>query len=226
MRRREFPVAARLPSVMAPRRPHAMRLAAKRRRREYPHHTRKEVVFCMLRGHGVQDTRAALRHEGTALNGLYHAPSRATCFRILRRFKLTGLTTAKPRNSRRHTLSADEIRALRVWCKRPGGRARGTSLSRAQAWFDMRWNRAVDTSTICRWLKRLGLTRKKGSRTALQQDPEKFAAFLERCQRCGLDPYCTVWFDESGFDFRDFRLHYGLQSSRRAVLHRGASRAS
>ena len=205
MRRREFPVAARLPSVMAPRRPHAMRLAAKRRRREYPHHTRKEVVFCMLRGHGVQDTRAALRHEGTALNGLYHAPSRATCFRILRRFKLTGLTTAKPRNSRRHTLSADEIRALRVWCKRPG---------------------AVDTSTICRWLKRLGLTRKKGSRTALQQDPEKFAAFLERCQRCGLDPYCTVWFDESGFDFRDFRLHYGLQSSRRAVLHRGASRAS
>jgi hypothetical protein len=67
----------------------------------------------------------------------------------------------------------------------------------------------VDTSTICRWLKRLGLTRKKGSRTALQQDPEKIAAFWERCQRVGLDPHLAVWFDECGFDFRDFRLHYG-----------------
>jgi hypothetical protein len=99
---------------MAPRRPHAKRLAAKRRRRQHPHHTRKEVVFCMLRGHGVQDTRAALRHEGTSLDGLHHALSRATCFRIRRRFKLTWLTTVKPRISRRHTLSADEIRALRV----------------------------------------------------------------------------------------------------------------
>ena len=59
------------------------------------------------------------------------------------------------------------------------------------------------------WLKRLGLTRKKGSRVSLQQDPEKVAAFWDACADLGLDPYETVWFDESGFDDQDFRMHYG-----------------
>jgi transposase len=194
---------------VAPRRPHARRLAAKRRRRAYPQHTREEIVFCMLRGHSVRDTQAALLHEGTALAGLYRAPSQATCYRIRRRFKLTGLTTVKPRRGKMTSLCADEIRALRAWCEKPGGKRRGYRLSRLVAWFDVRWNRVVHKGTVCRWLRRLGLTRKKGSCTALQQDPEQIAAFWERCQRCNLDPHLTVWFDECGFDFRDFRLHYG-----------------
>ena len=100
---------------VAPRRPHARRLAANRRRRAYPQHTRERVVFCMLRGHSIKDTQAALRHdEKTVFAGLYRAPSQATCYRIRRRFRLTGLTTVEPRRGRMPLLRADEIRAMRA----------------------------------------------------------------------------------------------------------------
>jgi len=76
-------------------------------------------------------------------------------------------------------------------------------------WFELTFDRVVPSITMSRWLRRMGLTRKKGSRVALQQDPEKVALFWERLQRLGLDPFETVWFDECGFDSRDFRLEYG-----------------
>ena len=120
---------------VAPRRPHARRLAANRRRRAYPQHTRERVVFCMLRGHSIRDTQAALRHERTVLAGLYRAPSQATCYRIRRRFRLTGLTTVEPRRGRMPLLCADETRAVRALCEKPGGKKRGYRLSRLAAWL-------------------------------------------------------------------------------------------
>jgi hypothetical protein len=81
------------------------------------------------------------------------------------------------------SLTADQIDGLRRWCRKPGGKRRGTCLRlRACVGFDMHFNRSVSTNTMCRWLNRLGLTRKKGSRVALQQDPERVALFWETCQ--------------------------------------------
>ena len=70
-------------------------------------------------GASIRDTQAALRHERTVLAGLYRAPSQATCYRIRRRFRLTGLTTVEPRRGRMPLLCADETRAMRAWCEKP-----------------------------------------------------------------------------------------------------------
>ena len=90
----------------------------------------------MLRGHSIKDTQAALRHdEKTVFAGLYRAPSQATCYRIRRRFRLTGLTTVEPRRGRMPLLCADETRAVRALCEKPGGKKRGYRLSRLAAWL-------------------------------------------------------------------------------------------
>jgi hypothetical protein len=65
----------------------------------------------------------------------------------------------------------------------------------------------------------------KGTRGALQQDPERVALFWETCQNLGLDPWETVWMDECGFDFRDFLLFVRLQREGRAIPYRGKARA-
>ena len=177
--------------------------------RAYPESTRRHVVFCMLRGFGVDNTRRELRQRGGALEGLLQVPSRATCFRIWRRFKRTRQVAGRMRPGRTLGLGGEQICAIKAWCERPGGQRRGTRISKLRTWFDARYNRLVPKQTLCWWLKRLGLTRKKGTRTPLQQDPEKIACFWERAKRLGLDPWRTVWFDEVGFDFRDFRMEYG-----------------
>ena len=181
------------------------------RRRAYDERTRFEVVWCMLAVGSVslRQTREAIARTGTALEGAHAVPSIRTIKRIRRRFRETGLYTARPRCGPMISLTGAQMESLRWWCKKPGGKRRGTRLRRACAWFDVQFNRTVGTNTVCRWLKRMGLTRKKGTRVALQQDPEKVAFFWEQCQRHGLDPWETVWFDECGFDFRDFQMHYG-----------------
>jgi hypothetical protein len=40
------------------------------------------------------------------------------------------------------SLTADQIDGLRRWCRKPGGKRRGT----------LQFNRSVSTKTICRWL--------------------------------------------------------------------------
>ena len=100
-------------------------------------HTRStHAKGSMLRGHSIKDTQAALRHdEKTVFAGLYRAPSQATCYRIRRRFRLTGLTTVEPRRGRMPLLCADETRAVRALCEKPGGKKRGYRLSRLAAWL-------------------------------------------------------------------------------------------
>ena len=157
----------------------------------------------------TQQIQAAISRNGTLLEGAHAVPSRATIYRICRRFRKTGLESAEKRCGPMISLTGSEMESLRNWCKKPGGQRRGTRLARACAWFDVQFNRSVPRGTVCRWLKRMGLSRKKGSRTAKQQDPERVALFWEQCQQLGLDPWKTVWFDECGFDFRDFLLLYG-----------------
>ena len=153
----------------SPRTPALPAAPPHRRRRAYDERTRFDVVWCMLVSGrvDVSQTQRAIARAGTLLQGAHVPPSRATIFRICRRFRQTGLTTARPRCGPMISLTADQIDGLRLWCRKPGGKRRGTRLRRACVWFDMQFNRSVSTKTICRWLKRLGLTRKKGTRVAL-----------------------------------------------------------
>ena len=178
----------------------------------YDNHQRAEVVACMLlpRPLTLAQTGDEVVRKGSALHGFYRRPHRRTMQRIRRRFRRTGLSDAKVGHGGPGIrLTGSQIKALKQWLKAPNGQKRGTRLRFARAWFDATYNDYVHVSTVCRWLKVLDQTRKKGSRTAKQQDPNQVAYFWDRLQDLGFDPWKAAWYDECGFDFRDFLMHYG-----------------
>ena len=93
----------------------------------------------------------------------------------------------------------------------PGGKRRGTRLSKLRKFLQMNpvVNRSVPRCTLCTWLKRLGLTRKKGTRVALQHDPVKVALFWTKLQLLHVDVDEAVFFDESGINTDDWNMYYG-----------------
>ena len=178
----------------------------------YDNHQRAEMVACMLlpTPATLQQTADEVARKGSRLHGLYRRPSTRTISRVRRRFRLTGNSDAKVGHGGPGiSLSAPQIKSLRRWCRAPDGQKRGTRLRFARDWFERTYNTYVHIATVCRWLKLLAQTRKKGTRVAKQQDPNQVAAFWDRCQNLAVDPWQTAWYDECGFDFRDFQMLYG-----------------
>ena len=173
--------------------------------------TREEIVACYIQGYNVEQT---LQQLGGPLRGLRSLPSRATVCRVRSVWRKSGtiaLARGRGVGASDQGLSASLAIIIRQWCRRPDGKKRGTRLKRLQSFLHMHpdVNRVVHTSLLCRWLRRLGLTRKKGTRVAKEQDPIKVSMFWTRCQILGLDPDATVWFDESGIGARDWRMEWG-----------------
>ena len=173
--------------------------------------TREEIVACYIQGYNVEQT---LQQLGGPLRGLRSLPSRATVCRVRSVWRKSGtiaLARGRGVGASDQGLSASLAIIIRQWCRRPDGKKRGTRLKRLQSFLHMHpdVNRVVHTSLLCRWLRRLGLTRKKGTRVAKEQDPIKVSMLWTRCQILGLDPDATVWFDESGIDARDWRMERG-----------------
>ena len=117
----------------SPRTPALPAAPPHRRRRAYDERTRFDVVWCtlVLGSVDVSQTQRAIARACTLLQGAHVPPSQATIFRICRRFRQTGLTTAQPRCGPMISLTADQIDGLRRWCRKPGGKRRGTRLRRA-----------------------------------------------------------------------------------------------
>ena len=166
---------------------------------------------CYIQGYNVEQT---LQQLGGPLRGLRSLPSRATVCRVRSVWRKSGtiaLARGRGVGASDQGLSASLAIIIRQWCRRPDGKKRGTRLKRLQSFLHVHpdVNRVVHTSLLCRWLRRLGLTRKKGTRVAKEQDPIKVSMFWTRCQILGLDPDATVWFDESGIDARDWRMERG-----------------
>ena len=137
-------------------------------------------------------------------------PSLSTIYRVRRCMCRNGRSgCAKGRGARGIYLQYSQILALKKWCRTSDGKKRGTRLRMVCAWFEKVYEHRPSHSKMCRWLCALKLTRKKGTRVASQQDPERVALFWETCHETGLDPFRTVWFDECGFDNRDFLMQYG-----------------
>ena len=65
----------------------------------------------------------------------------------------------------------------------------------------------IDTSTICRVMKRLGMTRQRICHIALQRSEAKCAEFS--AEMTMLDPSMLVWIDEMGSDRRNALRKYG-----------------
>ena len=164
---------------------------------------REDIVAFATMGHNVQQTRTLL---GGPLRGLRALPSARSIRRVRCTWRLHGVVGAGKKRGigyKGRGLTASLALTIRAWCRQPDGQKRGTRLRRLQKFLSMHphVNRVVPVSTLCRWLKRMGLTRKKGTRVALQQDPEKVSAFWTRCQLLRVDPDLTVWFDD-GFSGR------------------------
>ncbi len=64
-------------------------------------------------------------------------------------------------------------------------------------------------STFSRWLRYLGLNRKKESVIPAQQCQQKIDVFWNRMSSDDILPEEIVWMDEMGFDGRDFLCCYG-----------------
>ena len=177
---------------------------------------REEIIAHQILGRSARETRQLL--EGP-LRGWKSTPCLRSIFRVRRMWRNYGrVGISKHRGQGRGTrgLSANVARIIRAWCRDPDGRRsdkrrRGTRLSRLRSFLQMhpQVNRSVPRSTLCRWLKRLGLTRKKGTRVALQQDPVQVSLFWMKLQLLHVDTDDCVWFDESGVDTRDWQMHYG-----------------
>ena len=67
--------------------------------------------------------------------------------------------------------------------------------------------RDVHLSTICRTVHRLGFTRQKLRKVAIQRSEEKHGEFAAEVNF--LDPNMYVWLDETGFDRRNNIRCYG-----------------
>ena len=65
----------------------------------------------------------------------------------------------------------------------------------------------ISPSTVCRTLRRYGLTRKKIRQVALQRSSELRGAFMAQCFLLKRD--MLVWVDETGSDSRDNARRYG-----------------
>ena len=65
----------------------------------------------------------------------------------------------------------------------------------------------VDCSTICRTLKRLGITRQKIRHVAMQRNEESRGKFM--AEMTTYDPEMFLWIDETGCDRRKFIRNYG-----------------
>ena len=65
----------------------------------------------------------------------------------------------------------------------------------------------VDVSTICRTIRKLGLSRQWISHIALQQSEIKRVEFM--AEMSAFDPSTIVWIDETGCDRRSTLRHFG-----------------
>ena len=65
----------------------------------------------------------------------------------------------------------------------------------------------IDLSTVCRTLKRLGMTRQKIKHVALQASEQNQMEFIAEMQV--LDPSLFVWIDETGCDRRNCLRKFG-----------------
>jgi transposase len=173
-------------------------------------HVREEIVAHQILGRNARETRRLLWGP---LCGMKSVPCLRSIYRVRRIWRTYGIVgISKHRSLGRGArgLSATVACIIRAWCRKPGGKRRGTRLSKLRKFLQMNpvVNRSVPRCTLCRWLKRLGLTRKKGTRVALQQDPVKVALFWTKLQLLDVDVDEAVFFDESGINTDDWNTYH------------------
>ena len=105
-------------------------LRSHHRRRAHIEATRGDVEWCMLKLSkvDVRQTQDAIAGKGTPLEGAHAMPSRATIFRICKRFRSTGLVTAQRRCGPMLSLTGYAVFDGLTWraCG-AGARSRGAS---------------------------------------------------------------------------------------------------
>ena len=106
--------------------------------------------------------------------------------------------------ARQPGLTAEQAESIQEWVSLQND---GCQLAELQDYFTFRFqpDRIPDVSTFSRWLKYLGLNRKKESVIPAQQCQHKIDVFWNRMSSDDILPDEIVWMDEMGFDGRDSR---------------------
>lgn len=109
------------------------------------------------------------------------------------------------------TFSGPEGDAIRKWVEK---QTKGYFLDQLVDWFHVAFlHRVVDKSTMCRWVKYQGLTRKKGTVKPLQQSQHRIDQFWNLLQANGVRAHHCAWMDEMGFlSGQDMRCVYGYSA--------------
>ena len=155
---------------------------------------REDIVAYQVNNYSAGETRELLRGPVRGLSRV--APHLSTIYRIRRKWNKFRLMGVSSHRGHAHSgLTASMARHIRAFCRKPGGQRRGTRIVRLQTHLSSSpdVNIKVPKSTLIRWIRQLGLTRKIATRVALQQCPVKVASFWMQCQELGVNPWETVW---------------------------------
>ena len=145
----------------------------------------------------------------------------STAHRIYQQFERTGNVEPMQRKARPELRALDEHDELLVI---------GIIMENPTLYFDevskhivSLTNITVSPSTICRLLRRYGITRKRVRQVALQRNDVFRGTFMAHCSLFSRDKF--VWLDETGSDNRDHIRKYGYAlRGMRPVTHRFLSR--
>ena len=130
--------------------------------------------------------------------------SERTVHRYAERFRVTGyVRRSLKRNGPLRSLSEhEELLLMHFILSYPG-----VYLRELQQMLYSSTRRIVDTSTICRTLHRLGMTRQRIKHISLRQSQDRRAQFI--AEMAVFDVSMLLWIDESGFDRRNSVRKYG-----------------
>ena len=130
--------------------------------------------------------------------------SERSVYRFSKRFEVTGdVRPALKRNGPIRELSEfDELTLVHLVLTNPG-----IYLRELQDLLLQSTGHLVSVSTVCRSLKRIGLTRQKITHVALQQSEIKRTSFT--AEMAAIDPSMILWIDETGCDRRNSLRKYG-----------------
>ena len=167
-----------------------------------PTSVRQDILLYKARGLSTRETHAAMQQDAAKGHGFGAAQgdqgvSLRSIQRVYERMDKHGIAVPKVQRKRAPTFSGPEGDAIRKWVER---QTKGYFLDQLLEWFNVAFpHRVVGKSTMCRWIKYQGLTRKKGTVKPLQQSQHRIDQFWNLLQAKGVRVQDCAWMDEMGF---------------------------
>jgi len=178
-----------------------------------PANVRQDILFYYAKGKSVEETLAAMQQDSAKGHGFGAAQdqtgiSRRSIERVRAQWKKNGSAEPKVQKRRMPTLIPAQAEAITAFVD---GQKRGYRIETLVQFLHFCFpDHIFAPSTVCNWLKYMGLTRKKGAVTPAQQCPHRIDQFWNLMQALKVRARDIVWADEMGIRVdRDIQLIFG-----------------